>query len=276
LDVPGKQVMVKAIVIEVEHQDRTSLGVQFSSNPLATFPVHEDSITAASQFQYLDQRGSTQVGLTANVTALIDFLVKKVNAQILNQQTLWTQDNEEASFFKGEEVAFQTSASTSDTGGRVTQSFEYKQIGMTLAVRPSITPEKKVDMVVTVLLSNRTGDNINSQPVTRVMNTTTNMIVADGQTLMLGGILFQTNSKVLRKVPLLGDIPLVNVLFRHNDVLKLNNELIIFMTPYVVDEGGELPEATAAELEEPKGRLDQVQGELNQMSEELEQSLNKK
>jgi general secretion pathway protein D len=276
LDVPGKQVMVKAIVIEVDHQDLTSLGVQFSSNPAGTFSVGEDAVTAASQFQFLDQRGATQVGLTTNITALIDFLVKKVNAQILNQQTLWTEDNEEASFFKGQEVAFQTSASTSETGGRVTQSFEYKQIGMTLAVRPSITPEKNVDMVVTVLLSNLTGDSINGQPVTRVMNTTTNMIVADGQTLMLGGILFQTNSKVLRKVPLLGDIPLVNVLFRHNDVIKANNELIIFMTPYVVDEGGELPKATAGELEGPKERLDQVQEDLSQMSEELERSLNKK
>jgi general secretion pathway protein D len=275
LDVPGKQVMVKAIVIEVDHQDLTSLGVQFSSSPAGTFSVGEDAITAASQFQYLDQRGATQVGVTANITALIDFLVKKVNAQILNQQTLWTEDNEEASFFKGQEVAFQTSASTSETGGRVTQSFEYKQIGMTLAVRPSITPEKNVDMVVTVLLSNLTGDSINSQPVTRVMNTTTNMIVADGQTLMLGGILFQTDSKVTRKVPLLGDIPLAGGLFRHKDVIKANNELIIFITPYVVNEGFELPEGTAGELEGPKERLGQIQGELNQMSEELEKSLKK-
>jgi len=273
LDVPGKQVMVKAIVIEVDHQDLTSLGVQFSSNPLGTFSVGEDAITAASQFQYLDQRGSTQVGLTTNITALIDFLVKKVNAQILNQQTLWTQDNEEASFFKGQKVAFQTNASTSETGGRVTQSFEYQKVGMTLAVRPSITPDRNVDMVVTVLLSDLTGDNINSQPVRRVMETTTNMIVEDGQTLMLGGILFQTDSKIERKVPLLGDIPLVGGLFRHNDVIKANNELIIFITPYVIDEGVELPEATLKQLEEPGQRLEQIQGDLNQMSEELEESL---
>jgi len=146
---------------------------------------------------------------------------------------------------------------------------------MTLAVRPSITPEKNVDMMVTVLLSNLTGDSINSQPVTRVMNTTTNMIVADGQTLMLGGILFQTNSKVTRKIPLFGDLPLVGGVFRHNDVTKANNELIIFITPYVVGEGVELPAATVEQLEQPKERLEQVQSELNQMSTELEENLNK-
>lgn len=275
LDVPGKQVMIKAVVIEVDHQDLTSLGVQFSSNPLGTFSVGEDAVTAASQFQYLDQRGATQVGLTTNITALIDFLVKKVNAQILNQQTLWTEDNEEASFFKGQKVAFQTNASTSETGGRVTQSFEYQKVGMTLAVRPSITPEKSVDMIVTVLLSDLTGDQINSQPVRRVMETTTNMIIEDGQTLMLGGILFQTDSKIERKVPLLGDIPLVGGLFRHNDVTKANNELIIFITPYVVGEGVELPQATVEQLEEPKQKLEQIQGELKDMSNQLDESLKK-
>jgi general secretion pathway protein D len=275
LDVPGKQVMVKAVVIEVDHQDLTSLGVQFSSNPLGSFGVGEDAVTAISQFEFLEQRGSTKLGLSSNVTTLVDFLMKKVNAQILNQQTLWTEDNEEASFFKGQQVAFQTNTSISETGGRATQSFEYQKVGMTLAVRPSITPEKNVDMVVTVLLSDLTGDNINGQPVRRVMQTTTNMIIEDGQTLMLGGILFQTDSKVVRKVPLLGDIPLLGGLFRHKDVTKANNELIIFITPYVVGEGVELPEATIQQLEEPKQRLEDVQGHLKEMSDQLEDTMHK-
>jgi general secretion pathway protein D len=275
LDVPGKQVMVKAVVIEIDHQDLTSLGVQLSSNPGGTFSIGENAVTAVSQLEYLNQRGATKVGLSTNITALIDFLVKKVNAQILNQQTLWTEDNDEASFFKGQKVAFQTNTSISETGGRATQSFEYQKVGMTLAVRPSITPEKNVDMIVTVLLSDLTGDQVNGQPVRRVMETTTNMIVGDGQTLMLGGILFQTDSKIQRKVPLLGDLPLVGGLFRHNDVTKANNELIIFITPYVVAEGGELPAGTAQQLEEPKQRLEQVQGELKEMSDQLEEDLDK-
>jgi general secretion pathway protein D len=273
LDVPGKQVMVKAVVVEVDHQDLTSLGLQLSSNPVGAFSVGEDAITALAELSFLEERGSTTIQAGTSVTALVDFLVKKVNAQILNQQTLWTEDNEEASFFKGQEVAFQTSASTSETGGRVTQSFDYKQIGMTLAVRPSITPEKNVDMIVTVLLSNLTGDTINGQPVTRMMNTTTNMLVADGQTLMLGGILFQTDSKVLRKIPLLGDVPLAGELFRHNDITKSNNELIVFITPHVVAEGEELPEATKQQIEEPTKKLEEIQGELNEMSRQLKEDV---
>ncbi|MGE5296592.1 MAG: secretin N-terminal domain-containing protein [Solirubrobacterales bacterium] len=273
LDVPGKQVLVKAVVVEVDHQDLTSLGVQLSSNPAEVFSVGENSVTALGQLNYLEERGSGTIEVGTNITAMLDFLVKKVNAQILNQQSLWTEDNEEASFFKGQMVAFQTDASTSENGGRVTQSYEYKKVGMTLAVRPSITPEKDVEMIVTVLLSDLTGDSVNGQPVRRVMESTTNMIVDNGQTLMLGGILFQTDSKILRKVPFFGDLPLLGGLFRHNDITKANNELIVFITPYVVD-GEKLSPETEAEIEQPKEKLEKVKGELNQMSEELEQSLN--
>ncbi|HON90177.1 MAG TPA: secretin N-terminal domain-containing protein [Sedimentisphaerales bacterium] len=275
LDVPGKQVLVKAVVIEVDHQDLTSLGLQLSSNPGEVFAVGENSVTALSKLTLLEERGSATIEVGTSITALLDFLVKKVNAKILNQQSLWTEDNEEASFFKGQKVAFQTNASTSETGGRVTQSFEYQKVGMTLAVRPSITPEKNVDMIVTVLLSDLTGDSINGQPVRRVMESTTNMIVQDGQTLMLGGILFQTDTRIQRKVPLLGDLPLVGGLFRHNNVTQANNELIVFITPYVIDDGEKLSSETAEQIEMPKEKLEVIQGELNQMSEQLKESLQK-
>ena len=273
LDVPGKQVLVKAVVVEVDHQDLTSLGLQLSSNPADAFSVGENAMTALGELTYLQERGSATLSVNSSVTALLDFLVKKVDAQILNQQSLWTEDNEEASFSKGQKIAFQTNATTSETGISRTQNFEYQDVGMTLAVRPSITPEKNVDMNVTVLLSDLTGDSINGQPVRRFMESTTNMIVENGQTLMLGGILFQTDSKVVRKVPLFGDLPLVGGLFRHNDITKANNELIVFITPYVMDE--ETSVEAAAQIEEPKKKLDTIQGELNQMSEELEERVKK-
>ncbi|MBP7052935.1 MAG: hypothetical protein KBE65_18170 [Phycisphaerae bacterium] len=274
LDVPGKQVMVKAVVVEVDHQDMTSLGVQLSSNPADTFSVGENGMTALGELTYLQERGSATIEVGTSVTGLLDLLVKKVNAKILNQQSLWTEDNEEASFFKGQRIAFQTSSTTSETGISRTQNFDYQDVGMTLAVRPSITPEKNVDMMVTVLLSDLTGDSTNGQPNRRVMNSTTNMIVQNGQTLMLGGILFQTDSKIERKVPLLGDVPLLGELFKHHDVRKANNELIVFITPYVMDE--ETSETTKAEIiEQPKQKLETVEGELKQMSEDLEEALEK-
>ncbi len=278
LDVPGKQVMVKAVIMEVDHSDMTSLGLQLAADSASFGDLSENSLLALGNLTHLATHGSAALdtdspigavgtgsilGGTADIYALIDFLHKKVNARILNQQSLWTKDNTEASFFKGDTVAFQTDMSVSDTGGRVTSGLERTPVGMTLRVRPSITPEERVDMEVNVMLSQLTNDTVNNQPVTSDMETTTNMIVKDGQTIMLGGILFQRDEEIIRKLPLLGDLPLIGQLFRHNYNNLANSELIIFITPYVMTEEGDMEsEAVMAEslqkLEEVSTHLDQV------------------
>ena len=272
LDIPGKQVMIKAIIMQIDHSNVTSLGLQLRSGGFSD--VGENAITVLNSLNYLDEHGAlvfdsdgrvTGSGFGINtglgVTAMIDFLVKKTNAKILNQQTLWTKDNEEAMFFKGKRVAFFTTATTSATAGNV-QNFEFQQVGMTLRVRPSITPENNVDMIINVILSQLTADRENDQPVRTEMDTTTNMIIQHAQTLMLGGILFQTDSTVERKIPLLGDVPVAGGLFRHNNIIESNEELIVFITPYVIDEPENLLPETKAEIEPPLEKLNNMKQEL--------------
>jgi len=282
LDIPGKQVMVKAIIVEVDHKNLSSLGVQLATNPSAFGTLDENSITALNALSQLDRHGSLVFGaggnqgtqvtntLTANVSVLIDFLARKVNAKVLNQQTLWTKDNEEASFFKGNKVAFFTSASTSATAGNV-QNFEFQRVGMTLAVRPSITPNNDVDMIINIIISQLTTEEQNSQPVRTEMETKTNMIVGDGQTLMLGGILFQQDSVTNRKVPLLGDIPVLGALFSHNETIAANNEMLVFITPYVIDDPNAMLPTTKAEIEHSTQRLGELRQQLDTTMEGIEE-----
>ncbi len=292
LDIPGKQVMIKAVIVEIDHKSMTSLGLQLASNTSTFGTLGENSLTigpgetAGSVLRLLEKHGGlifgstnqtgnyVQLDVDMDVTALVDFLVKKVNAKILNQQTLWTKDNEEASFFKGDKVAFFTSSTLTGTGS-AQQSFEFQRVGMTLAARPSITPEKRVDMVINVILSQLTGDLVNSQPARTEMETRTNMIVQDGQTIMLGGILFQKESVIKRKIPLFGDLPLAGGLFRHSETLLANNELIVFITPYVIDEPGERLPETTAEIEGPRQKLEGVREELKDSMEKLQEELEK-
>ncbi len=289
LDTPGKQVLVKAIVIEVDHSNMTSLGLQLATDPAAFGSLSENAVTALGELTNLATRGSavasdtplgaegtgTIVGGTTAVYAMIDFLVKKTNAKILNQQTLWTEDNEEAMFFKGEEVAFLAGATTSASVG-VTQNVDFKDVGMTLQVRPSITPEKRVDMRIRVNLSQLTADIVNSQPVRSKVESETNMIVEDGETIMLGGMLFQTDTRINRKLPLFGDLPLVGILFQHNEISQANRELIVFVTPFVVDEADTLAPKTKDEIERSRQRLQDLKGQLDQTSQEIDKEVEKK
>jgi len=135
---------------------------------------------------------------------------------------------------------------------------------MTLAVRPSITPENRVDMIINIIISQLTTEEENGQPVRTEMETKTNMIVADGRTVMLGGILFQEDRIVEKKVPLLGDVPIIGeLLFRHNEVTAANNELIVFITPYVIDDPNAMLPGTIEEIERPREKLDKIQEELD-------------
>ncbi|MHC4569528.1 MAG: secretin N-terminal domain-containing protein, partial [Planctomycetota bacterium] len=209
LDVPGKQVIIEAVIVELEHSKMTSLGVELATDPAAFGTLSENSLLALGNLTTLGTHGSAsgivspaigpqdpagtsgtilQVG--TDIYALIDFLIKTTDARILNQQTIWTKDNEEARFFKGQVVAFSAGSTLTGTGASQA-NIEYRPIGMEVAARPSITPEDSVDLVVGVELSALLADIVNLQPVQDKMKTTTNMIVQDGQTLMLGGILFQ-------------------------------------------------------------------------------------
>jgi general secretion pathway protein D len=277
LDVPGKQVMLKAIIMQVDHQNMTSLGVQLSSDPTRWETLdNENAIVAKTALTRLEQHGSLVISpqtgiatgdgsaaqINVSISALIDFLVRELDAKILNQQTLWTKDNEEAQFFKGQRVGFQTRVSISDTGGRATSDFEYEKVGMTLRARPSITPERNVDMIINVILSQLTSEVINSQRVRTELDTTTNMIVQDGQTLMLGGMLFQEDSRIKRKIPLLGDLPLLGGLFRHNQNTAANSELLIFVTPHVIDAPNDMQPTIRKELDDARQKLRDIQKQL--------------
>jgi len=288
LDVPGKQVMIRAIVVEVDHSKVTSLGVELATNPTAFGTLEENSVLALGSLTNLGRFGSTKaipaspiaagqessasvLGVSADIYGLIDFLIKKTRAKVLNQQTVWTKDNEEATFFKGDKVAFYTSSTTVAQGTAATQNFEFQRVGMTLRGRPSITPEKNVDMIVNVILSQLTGSEKNGQPVRSEMETTTNMIVKNGQTIMLGGILSQKDQTIQRKLPLLGDIPVIGGLFGHEETTASNNELIVFITPYVVDElDNMLPEAQQ-ELKDNKSKLEGIQQELKKSLDPVKQ-----
>jgi general secretion pathway protein D len=278
LDVPGKQVIIEAVIVELEHSKVTSLGVELATNPAAFGTLGENAITALSNLTHLGTHGSvsgtvspiagtigtsgssgTIINVGTDVYALIDFLIKTTEGKILNQQTIWTKDNEEARFFKGDIVAFSGATTLLGGQGGSQQSIEYKPIGMEVAARPSITPEDSVDMIVGIELSSLKAEIVNDQRIQNKMKTTTNMIVQNGQTLMLGGILYQKDSRVEVKIPLLGDLPLIGGLFRHNTVDLSNRELLVFITPHVVDEGAtDVPENVA-----PVEKLEKIREQLD-------------
>jgi len=194
-------------------------------------------MTALNELLYADLDGPFTFASGTNINVLVDLLVKKANGRILNQPTLWTKDNEEAIFVKGQKIGFiENVQSDNSNPGAFNRSFSYEDVGVTLRIRPNITPERAVDMTVSLNISQVEDEFINSQIVRGNLDTTTHLIVNDGQSVMFGGILERNDGKIIQKVPLLGDLPILGYLFRHEKTDLTNSELLIFMTPYVIDD----------------------------------------
>jgi general secretion pathway protein D len=268
LDRPGMQVMIKAVIVEIGLSDMTSLGVQVASNPAAFGSLGPNALTALNNLTYVEERTNFSAAIETDISVLVDLLVKHANGRVLNQPTLWTKDNEEAFFVKGQKVGFVTGQQTQDTGS-TQQTVNFENVGITLRVRPNITPEKAVDLTISLNVSSLEPETVNNQVVRKNLETTTNMIVNDGQSVMMGGILYQDDTIIVNKLPLLGDLPLVGRVFRHEKTSQTNNELLVFITPYVVDEAllKKIPANPNSHevLEESRQRVQDTADSLNRL-----------
>ena len=262
LDQPAKQVMVKAVILAINHEKMTSLGLQLANSPSVFGALSENSLTALAGLSYAETFGSINFDSSLDVAGMVDFLVKTTDAKILNQPTLWAKDNEEATFFRGQTVPFIANSRESAEGSTFTQNFEEKEVGVTLRVRPNITPEKAVDMNINIIVSQVEPDLLLGNIVRSEVNTTTHMIIPDAGTILLSGILFQQDITIERKIPLLGDIPLLGGLFRHNDIQKTNNEILIFITPYVTE--GSTYGSAAEEIEQSTKKMETIKKNLQE------------
>ena len=174
--------------------------------------------------------------VNVNVNAVLQALNEKTNVRIIQQPRIFTADNSEAVFFNGQEVPFITDSQVNDLGN-LTQSFSYIPVGVTLNVRPRITPKQDVSLEINLTLSNTVpGQTLFGGAILDRRTTETIATVKNGQTIVLSGIRVDSETKITRKVPVLGDIPGIGpLLFTSYDNGNTTQELIAFLTPIVVE-----------------------------------------
>lgn len=264
LDKPGRQVLISAIVAEISADDSLSLGLRWSSQNLTPNLSGDNSLslsstTANTKNNLIPSLFDTSVlNVNVNINALLQALAEKQAVSILSEPKVFTSDNQETSFFDGQDVQVPTSSNTS-SNGLVTQTFDYRSVGLQLRARPRITVKGDVDLSVDVQLSSispSTGPS-NSFIFDR-RQTTTQLIVRNGQTVVISGLLRKEDTDIVRKVPLLGDIPLLDWIFKSRDKETRSTELLIFITPVVVNNTDSMDPAN----EPYRRRLDYLKKEL--------------
>jgi len=150
--------------------------------------------------------------------------------KIISSPRVITADNVEAMIEQGTEIPYQQASSSGAT------SVSFRKATLSLKVKPQITPDDNVIMNLEVH-KDSVGQNTTAGPSIDTKQVTTQVLVENGGTVSIGGIFTQDQQTTINKVPLLGDIPIVGLLFRQNSDQNNRQELLIFVTPRILREG---------------------------------------
>lgn len=241
LDIPVRQVMIEARIVEANVDYSKSLGVRWDGS----FKKGSGSWTGSGQagngaadnpFVDLGVNNATAglgIGFVSNHTILdlqLTAMEKTGNGEVVSQPKVVTSDKETAKILKGAEIPYQEASSSGST------STSFKEAALSLEVTPQITPDNRIIMDVKVTKDEPDFANaLNGVPPIKKNEVNANVLVSDGETIVIGGVFSNTQTKSIEKVPFLGDVPFVGRLFRRDIVQDQKSELLVFITPRIMN-----------------------------------------
>ncbi len=263
LDIPVRQVMIEARIVEANVDYDKALGVRWGGwlNPGNSRVYGKDGATSFDDNGFPLWPGTDTVGDVtlsdglapvpfvdmgvANSTAgfgvgfitnnlILDLqlsaMEKTGNGEIVSQPKVMTADKETAKILRGSEIPYQEASSSGAT------STSFKEAALSLEVTPQITPDNRVILEVKVTKDAADFQRaVNGVPPISKNEVNAKVLVADGETVVIGGVFSNTQTQAVDKVPFLGDLPYLGRLFRRDIVSDAKSELLIFLTPRILN-----------------------------------------
>ena len=256
LDKPKSQVLIKVAFVELTHNNNSDIGIDaiFSGSiggGEGNSLTEGNALTAGTAFDLGGSGGLVQLNYD-DVSVTMNALAEEGRLEILSRPSILTRNNREALISVGSLVPFmQTGNVNSVTGVQIPQ-YEYEPIGISLRVTPYITPHGLVELSLFPEISETTDEKIEVSeglqlPVFATRSAQTVVVTPNGKTVIIGGLMQDNKVETVRKVPLLGDIPILGLLFKHTELKDTKTELLIFLTPFIVQNPNDLVALTEQE-----------------------------
>lgn len=237
LDKPTKAAVIEVTVAEVTLSDALNLGVELSSDMLQRGALTALTGGAGLTVQYLKPGAKDAV-------SMIKALATQNRAKVLSSPRLMARSGETAMIQVGQEVPFpsQQLGSAASSGGifgtssNLLTTVQYKNVGVILKVKPVIYSGDRIELEVSQEVSDAqsTTTGVSTAPTINTKKVETRLALKDGSTVMLGGLISNSEKSGDSGVPLLKDLPILGQLFRTNNETDSRQELIILITPYTV------------------------------------------
>lgn len=273
LDKPKPQVLIKVVFLQVTYNNGYDVGLEGG----VTKRINSTTTVNASNLFGLMQQGITPTqgvntlpgaGLYTiagnDFSATLRAIQEVGKVEVLSRPTIMARNNQQATVVVGQQVPIITGVEF-DTLGNEHTVITYENVGVILQVTPFITSDNLVEMILapqissvaaqSTVISSGTNGNF-STPYINIESANTVVVTPNGQTVAIGGMMQDSKTTTDSKIPVLGDIPGLGLLFHHKVKAVAKTELIIFLTPYVIRTPTDLVRMTIDE----KARADIVPG----------------
>ena len=238
IDIPVRQVMIEARFIEAGDTFSRTLGGKINASGPINRPANSSAATATGNVNLPGSTAGTG-GLLVSLFGAGDTqtLTMEINASDVDGKTkniasprVVTGDKSEATIESGVEIPYQQGGTAS-----VAATVAFKKAVLSLKVTPQITPDDRVNMKVAVS-QDVVGTIYSGVPSINTKQVSTQVLVDNGGTVVIGGIYTQDDTSTKQQVPLFGDIPILGWLFKNDTTIKNKKELLIFITPRILKE----------------------------------------
>lgn len=227
------QIKLEAQVIAISPEVRSSLGFQYSGalSSSATSATSAPGIFFGGEF-YKDGNSSESYrnDYRNNISVALQALVTKNKAKILSRPSVTTMSGEMATIQVGGEIPYVVRDSNGVANTR------FKDYGIIMQFRPSVDAQDRIVSAIHVEISKPNGETTDGQPILERRRTDSVITVSPGRTMVIGGLMDSSESKIVTKIPFLGDIPIIGEFFKYSSKSRDKQELAVLITPYLVDE----------------------------------------
>lgn len=249
LDVPLKQVAIEARIVTASDTLNHQLGIQWRAD-LSNLDTLTGETSAASDINRLVATTALAVAAPASTLALgilrpgtaidaeLSLLAEQGKARVLAKPKILTLDQSPASIESGVQIPYQETSRSGAT------STAFRDAVLSLHVLPQITPDQNIMMQLKVK-QDTVGQIFNGVPSINTNEIQTRVLVGNGETVVLGGILQEDANDAERKTPMLGDLPMIGRVFRRRITRQDQQELLVFVTPTLVSQPTVVPVADA-------------------------------
>jgi len=263
LDKEKYQVYVQARIVEINKNDAEQIGLKYAllggastASGLYTFSGNFGGNNAALAATVGDLLQGSNIDQLLAIGASLDFLQSKGASKTISNPSILCVNNQESSIYVGRTLSFQTGETA--VAGSTTASYKREDIGLTLKIKPRVSSKDKVTLDSETILENVLSVDVNGQPVTTKQTVLTQAILRHGESIIIGGLVKNYTTDTETKVPILGYIPLLGWFFTHHDTNDQQDNLLVILTPYVIDKSEKL-----SQLQEQLGELGRLQEQFN-------------